>query len=567
MREIIMLTTEQIKFFNSMFAECSLEDNSTFSVHELENLINNLVSCFDKKILTNKEIVNSINEIFHNEIKKHESFFGFNDTSENKAKRTILKAWQNEILSIIEGKKIESIALEDVNRVFYDAAQCLHFGIHPKTYRLICLSTIHDYLDNNQWMEHIDGLAYIDKNRKEKPTNDELYSFLKNNIAPIKTDDGLEEQLKCESLSFTLRYDRIKDFISRNNIFNGKKLTPLEKISFQSIFLSSEQKVNLLIQKAFPNQFEDWAELFPNISAKLKLKKASSHIFEEVYAGLFSETEDLHEIAKNVAKQIKDSTSNQVDISEVDTGLEVFFEKASQIISEVGDRIDRGNEVFEKLIDSAVEQFPSIVQPVASNVIDSIYKPEPFFVVNPGIIKLASLTMHSLDETHQHILTVKLAKQMIPLKAYFEKRINEISTLNRIEYEIFKTSFEKELTAFLGDEKERSKTEVLDNFNLHLSLALPFYLLEDSLTQNLSEDGKKRIADLSHLLKQSTAKVWKQWSSKNPTVSEIEYLLRQTQNFSTYLSSDFHQNLNDLEEYIKNSSAERVQNETEINDL
>lgn len=559
-----MLTADKIKFFNSMFLECSSDEIPAFAPNEIESLINKILSLFDKKNITKEEFLNSIHKIFQDEIKIYDSFFTFSDTPEKKAKRNMLQAWRDELFCALECKKNEKIILEDVNRVLYDTAQCLNFGIHPKAYRLICLSTIRESLDNKQWILHIDGLAFIDKNKKEKPSIEERYSFLKDNIAPIETDRDLEEHLNSESFPFTLHYDRIKTFISENNIFNSRKLSPIQKITFESIFLSSAQKVHLLINETFQNKSEDWIDLFPNISEKLKLTKNTSHIFEQVYAELFSKTEDLHEIAESARKQIENITSEKVPLTEIQTGLEGFFERASQIINEVGDKIDSGNNHFNELIENTIEHFPTAVQQVANNVIDSIYKPEPFFVVNPEIFKYLGLPIHSLNETDQHSLTVSLAKQLARLKADLMERVHEIPTLNELEYQIFKNSFEKELIAFSLNEKEVSKKEALENLNLHLSFALPFFLLKDILSKDLSDEGKVRVTELFTLLKQYTAKAWRQWSSKSPTVSEIEHLVRQAQNFSTYLSSDFQQKLNDLEEYIEISKPERSKNEKEI---
>ncbi len=106
-----------------MFLEYSLdEETPAFSANEIEFLIIKIVSLFNKKNVTKKEFLNSIHEIFQDEIKNYDSFFAFNDTQAKKAKRNMLRAWQDEIFCALECKKNEKIILEDVNQVLYDTA-------------------------------------------------------------------------------------------------------------------------------------------------------------------------------------------------------------------------------------------------------------------------------------------------------------------------------------------------------------------------------------------------------------------------------------------------------------
>jgi hypothetical protein len=508
-------------------------------VKEIDKLISDIAIPLKNGNLSHDQFAESINKIFQKKIEIFQKEIedntptvilgiAFNDTPEKKAKREMLKAncdllqaWQNAILNAVEGKKEKNsdVSLNDVNGVLYEAAYCLHMGINPKAYQFLCLSTIHQSLDNGQWIHSIDGLEYTDeakKRTKAKPTSEELNLFLKEKVVLAKSDEEWEKQLSDKSLPFSMRYDRIKNFITESNLFNDKELSPFEKIAYASIHLSAAQNKDLKIAEVEElkkrAEDEEWIDSLPTLSDKLNLKKPTLYTFEKEYTELFSETKDLHKVAEKAAKKIE-GLNPEIQLPEVNTGLESFLDRLVQIKDEAAKTIDEAVVTVAKAVDeakdtvvkamdeaketvaNAVDEAKDTVVKAGANVVDFVdsvnYEPKPFFTLNKEFIW--NINLPGLDQENSFLLTLSSVDNMANLGAYFKDKIKEISELPQPHYEKFKASFSKELE----DLSNKKISEKLESFSKELQvLSLDEEVSQKEISaklENFSKDLKDPV--------------------------------------------------------------------------
>ncbi|HHT0606482.1 TPA: hypothetical protein ACTXW8_000182 [Legionella anisa] len=592
MEEIIMFS----KLLNNPVPE--------FSQEEVQELINKIVALFSKGGLSQEAFVDSINEIFTAE-KRKLGFWEINDSPQEKAKRQTLQHWQNTILATVEGKK--NLSLNDVNNVVYEAAQAFIYGFNPQAYRLLCLSSIREALDNNRWMEFIDGLSYRDRTKgSKKPTSEEIESFLREKVAPLENDAEFEELLKDDSCPFFIDYSRVQSFISNADAFKDKQLSPLEKIAYCSIFTDAGLKVRAKLYQELPEKDEQWIEMLSFLQANLHIQKPQSSILTQVYSELFSEATNLREVAEHAGQKITDLTQVR-ELPEVNAGLEVFFERVAvqmrdvtidsiaQKIDETFDKIGQGvedlNETINEGIDSLVEVVTEVPQKLEEGIgvvaekleevgveVGVINQPEPyesFFTQNIQYMWNYTLPIHVAnpeDEQQQEfIMTVDKAERMANLKAYFEGRIAEISQLEDNSYATFMEKFAEEIRGLSVSEtiKEGLSEESVDfeNLKLYLRFALPFSLLKESLSENLDETGQRRVNELSSLIMESTSNVLKKWVPEQPSVKQIDYVLGEMQKASAYLSPGFQDELDHTIETINTRKLYVEETEVELHNF
>ncbi|HHM2298369.1 TPA: hypothetical protein ACRIDK_001294 [Legionella anisa] len=592
-----------------------------FSMKEIELLTNAMLAIFpeDNSNVSYDDFVNSINTIFQSEIAKHapttDPFFGrvVYDPPEREAKRKILQGWQDVILASVEGKKNSTISLNDVNGTFYDALKSLFLGVNPEAYRYLCLSTIREGLNNKEWMQIIDLHTSDPKHLPVTVASDvERSSFVIGQVARAKTDEELEQQLEKGSLSFWIRYGRSKKFIE-DNTFMNQNLRPLEKLAFESIFRFGELKVRNELEERFKTKMGAWTDISEKMMTALNYTKLQSQTFIQIYSELFSGSEDLNEIADIAAEKIKDLTK-ETQLPEVDTGLEGFFESVaaqmrevtveavtqkidetietvSKTMDETFDTVtkamDEANEAINEGIDTVIEviaeaptQIGKKVEEVRNEVVETINKPEPpyepFFTQDPKYVW--NYRVDVIDQEQTFLLASDQTERIANLKAYFEDRIEEISKLEDDSYTAFIAKFAEELRGLSISEtiKAGLSEESVDfeNLNLHLRFALPFNLLKESLSEGLDAEGQRRVNELSSLIMESTANAFNKWASgeeelvsKQPSLSQIDYVLAQMQKASAYLSTAFQDKLDHTIETLNARQLYFDQTEEELNDL